>query len=264
MLFNQVALAAAFAATAFGAVLPNANSAKSLEKRDTVESLEVWKMDADGTEQYSKKTDDAWQKVKLKFPMHIFDKSSDTIWISMNGLISLDEPSKNPSVPARNLPINPASCRQGMSCVSNNTFAAMWQDLYLPAGTTPGGRLLVDWIYHYPSLSPTTGHHYHFEWATCDKKAVSGGIPPGERGCGKAASRAFTVNYYKNHPGVFHIIWYFNDSIQNPGIIGAQAYPKFLQIPYPGTTKDKFGSFACAIIDTIKGTATIPKTRDAC
>ncbi|KAJ6257617.1 hypothetical protein Dda_7404 [Drechslerella dactyloides] len=264
MLLGAVSLTAAFVATAFGAALPLVDPPKSLEKRDYVESYEVWEINDNSTEEYSRETDDAWSKVELKFPMTIFDKSSSTVWFSMNGLISLDEPSANPSIPTKQLPIDPASCGLGSSCLPKNTLALMWQDLFMPIGVE---GLAVEWIYHEPSLRPDIGHHYHIIFNVCDKKAVlSDGIPKETKKCGKA-TRFFGLNYYENKPGVFHISWHFDKEVTNPGVIGAQAYPKYIQVPYPGNidlpdNPDYYVS--CIILDTVKGTTIVPKDRKDC
>ncbi|KAK6336280.1 hypothetical protein TWF696_001842 [Orbilia brochopaga] len=262
MLLDLVALITAFAATTFGAALPAGDPTNSLDKRDTVESADIWKIDDDSTEEYSRETDDAWSKVELKFPMQIFDKSSTTIWLSMNGLISLDEPSSNPSVPARDFPIDPASCGLGTSCVSNNTVAVMWQDLYMPP-IGANGDLSVEWVHHYPSLSPEIGYHYHFIWSVCDKKTAAGGIPTGMKKCGKA-SRLFVLNYYENQPGVFHMSWNFDPDVTTSGVIGVQAYPKYMQIPLPENMPSEKYPYSCAILDTVKNIAVVPRTRAAC
>ncbi|KAF3935144.1 hypothetical protein ABW20_dc0104102 [Dactylellina cionopaga] len=260
MLFKEVALTIAFAATALGAVIPTVENTHSHKKRDHAESVDIWQTSKTATEEYSQKTDNEWKQVHLKFPMTIFNKSATYVYFSMNGLISLDKPTKALSVPEKDFPIDSAVCNKaGSSCIPDNTVALLWQDLFMPKN----GSYSVSWVYHDAVLAPQIRRHYHFTWSVCDKAGAL--TATGE--CSPSATRFFQMNYYENAPGVFHILYYNapKDS-KLPGIVGAQSYPQYLQVQdIPHTVRPDEGfSISCLILDTSSNTIKYPTKYEDC
>ncbi|KAF3909868.1 hypothetical protein ABW21_db0205970 [Orbilia brochopaga] len=262
MVYTNIALTATFAAVALGAALPPAGN---LAKRDHVESLDVFQA-SNATEQYSRDTDDAWVKVDMKFPMTMFGKSDSTVYFSMNGLISLGKPGNDRLLPSE-------SCTLGSSCLPDNTLALDWTDLYIPPNA---GDQSVTWVYHDAVLRPDIREHYHIGWSVCSK-TPDATAKPGT--CGTAA-RTFTLNYYKNKPGVFHIRYDSTnkeDFPKNFGVIGVQSFSSSekleFELPEKATIPGKpliidgvdYGrGTTCIIIDTNTKTVTAPTKEDQC
>ncbi|KAF3909040.1 hypothetical protein ABW21_db0201116 [Orbilia brochopaga] len=272
MLLEAVALTTAFATIALSAVLPAPHhDARSLKKRDYVTFGEVYRFNytesPDQLESAAKEFDDAWSKVELVFPMTIYDKSSTTIWISMNGLICLDNPTGlGPSIPPRNFPIVPNQCNGG-GCIPDHCIAVFWDDLYIPYA---GQLLAVRYVYHVPNdTAPAYGPHYHVSWDVCSKSHIDPSIDP-YKGCPKDAGRSFVVNIIENQPGRFPISFIgMPDGIE--GIVGAQSYsgqasPKFVQTTKPPNwpKQQLEGRKACLRLDTKANVAEIVSPGEKC
>ncbi|KAJ6257551.1 hypothetical protein Dda_7336 [Drechslerella dactyloides] len=243
----------------FGAALPAASDKVSIEKRDHLKVSYLWAVGSDYNlpDDYSQKTDDAWRKVELEFEMKIFEKSSTTAWISMNGAFCLDDPTGlGPSAPATSLPVDPSQCN-GKGCLPSNCVLPLWGDYYLPKNAE--SQRIVRLTYHYPSGAPQIGHHYHISWVVCRKGSKAGSAVQYED-CGSDRI-GFVMNVFKSHPGQFYV-YYGEMPANTPGIIGAQSFPKFIQTS--GTPKPYQGSLSCAVIDTITGNVTAGKSREDC
>ncbi|KAJ6257540.1 hypothetical protein Dda_7325 [Drechslerella dactyloides] len=234
---------------------------RTIEKRDYLESLDVWESGPKTTAEYSHESDDAWQKVELKFPMTIFGKASSTVWISMNGLLCIDDPTGlRPSVPSQKLPVGPSQCNDG-GCIPDTCLATLWSDLYIPANSATYDYG-VSWTYHEPANRPEIGHHYHIRWVGCDKSTT--GVT---ENCDQKNKRVVQLNLYEKQAGRFHISFAgMEDSV--PGIIGAQSSGKAVQMSKPANfpAPDPESRYACVIVDTTtpEGVITVPQNSKSC
>ncbi|EWC46025.1 hypothetical protein DRE_04818 [Drechslerella stenobrocha 248] len=268
MLFKGIALTATLATTVLGAamrmpVFDSVSQVHANRKRDYLVVDEIWQSYQTATPEYSHKTDDQWLKVHLKFPMKIYGKSSSVVYFNMNGLISLDKPSKALSVPAKDLPVDSVSCsnnRASYSCIPDNTVALLWQDLFIPTN----GTFSVAWVYHDAVLQSNIRRHYHINWKVCDKTATAV-TATGE--CSPSAYRSFSLNYFENTPGVFHLQYHnIPKNTTLPGIVGAQSYPQHMQAQEaPNMVLEREGfSMSCLIMDTNTGTFKYPTQSNQC
>ncbi|KAF3923620.1 hypothetical protein ABW21_db0204555 [Orbilia brochopaga] len=252
MLLKVFTLSTVLAAVSLGHVLPTKG-----RPTDTTED--------------TRKTDDAWQRVDLRFPVSIYDQSSTTLWFSMNGLMCLNNPKGlGPSVPPRPFPFDPSKC-PGSGCIPDYCLAFLWDDFYLPRGTAAYGDYQVFYIYHEPEyVAPANiGHHYHFYYDICYKKRSPGGADPYPATCAPGSTVGITLNIYEKQPGRFHISYRgMEDSA--PGIIGFQSFyglnpPKYLQTHKPANFPNNNGTkLACLIVDTEANYIALPGTAKDC
>ncbi|KAJ6259713.1 hypothetical protein Dda_5351 [Drechslerella dactyloides] len=243
---ESIALTAAFVATVLGATLP-----ASLAKRDHRASLDVWQRDKSVSDEYSYETDDAWAKVDLIFPMVLYNKTVATknAWMSMNGIVSFDEPGSCSTVPNQaRLPIGPNDHGDGKGCLPENSVAAYWQDLWMPPKTS---ALLGTYIWNVPS-QPTKSRSMSFYWFVCDKVSTGrcGGFYTNPAG---NATKEFSVGVYENEPNVIHFSYWTMDVNATLATIGVQSFPNYRQYIYDESPSANPLS-TCFRIDTASNT----------
>ncbi|KAF3910351.1 hypothetical protein ABW21_db0209565 [Orbilia brochopaga] len=222
----------------------------TVHKRDHAKSLDIMQSRPNLTEAYSLETDNKWIKIDTEFPVRMFSISSTSIYISMNGLISLEPPVEGClSTSNKALPIEPSSdTSQDPSCIPQNSVAAFWRDLWFPPNTTD---LNVRWTWH-DAIGHHIGHHYHIEWRACDKASSLSDIPSSPTK-GGAAVRAIQLNFYQSMPGFFYIS--YSDGTPKhlrEATIGAQSYPHFVQADVPESVTAAVD--VCITLDTNNGT----------
>ncbi|KAJ6257579.1 hypothetical protein Dda_7364 [Drechslerella dactyloides] len=258
--------------TALSAVLPikddcghDGLSKSGLVKRDYSQHLDVWLSNPKNPDSatFSSETDDAWYKLDLKFPFTFFGKTSSTAWISMNGFITLDEPTSSKSS-GRNVPFpaDPAS-----NDVPQSMVAPLWRDLWMAPFVKD---LSVSWNYNLPTRPgpENDGPSYSFYWSACDKAvpATNGSDSEPFAPCGPA-TRWFGASYFKNKPGIwsFRLMGDYADKVE--GTVGIQSYPSFMVASYPPPTKFEFNEGlkrACMILDTNTNTTSVPEDQLKC
>ncbi|KAF3209232.1 hypothetical protein TWF106_011051 [Orbilia oligospora] len=112
--------------------------------------------------------DDIWSLVTLPFPIEIYNVSSSRIYVSVNGFISLDE---EPGTSFINSQLPVADDVSGANRLPNTAAVALWDDLYIYAGTqqgvfyqidgtTPGSRVLS--FEFYTSAYRRSAEFFHF------------------------------------------------------------------------------------------------------
>ncbi|KAK6336271.1 hypothetical protein TWF696_001833 [Orbilia brochopaga] len=264
----KAALTTTFVTAALSAALPATHyNTRSLEKRDYITQDTTWSTNGRTTDEEASALDDAWTKYELEFPMTIYDKSSSTIWVSMNGLMCVDDPTGlGPSVPPRNLPVDPSNCNDG-GCIPNNCLALFWDDLYMPR--TNHITYQLHWTYHIPNTTaPEIGEHYHILFRACSKTSLVGDVNPYDA-CPTDGVRTITMDLFAKQPGRFHIGYVrMKDGVQ--GIIGAQSYsgqgsPRYLQTTKPNNFgKGQYPDTACLIVDTQTNVITVPTDSSDC
>ncbi|KAJ6261347.1 hypothetical protein Dda_4017 [Drechslerella dactyloides] len=203
----------------------------------------LWNSNDTATTEFVEKTDDAWAKVSLEFPITMFGKTSQVAWISVNGIFSIDEPDLNVrSVPERTLPVDPSSCNttnfdsstQG-GCIPNTAILPLWRDMSMKAGI-PIKDLNVEIAYTWHKGYETP--HHHIAWMFCDKEVSwdtnTSVYPSMDQRCGKAF-RFTLLTFGPDKPGVYLIQHQvFNYSFADvQGVIGAQSYSegKSMMVP---------------------------------
>ncbi|KAF3902555.1 hypothetical protein ABW21_db0206191 [Orbilia brochopaga] len=176
--------------------------------------------------------DDFWLKLDLEFPITMFGKTSKVAWASVNGILTIDEPSKNgPSVPERPLPVDPADCSATSGgCLPDTAILPLWRDMGLRAGLRKDELTILYAFTYHPGLETP---HYHIQWRFCDKN-VSWEFDPGLFSpCGKAY-RMFTMTFSQARPGWYNVLYQLNNAITSiEGVIGMQSYSegKTLKVP---------------------------------
>ncbi|KAJ6257350.1 hypothetical protein Dda_8239 [Drechslerella dactyloides] len=230
-----------FLKAAFGATLIAVVSAAVLPARNTDVALEdipgdwgdggiFWQNNLNTTEEDVEALSNAWTKLKLRFPITIFNKTSDMIYISINGIISLDKPVASvPTTPEQPLPVDPLTCsgsNSGVGCIPGTSILPFWRALSL---RPRGDRTDVEGGYTKPH-SGLPMPHYHLYWSVCET-----GVPTGDGGrkiCGNA-SRYIGVVLGKDEPGIIRVFYPLIRGITGyqKGVIGIQSYPDYLSIP---------------------------------
>ncbi|KAF3912210.1 hypothetical protein ABW21_db0209282 [Orbilia brochopaga] len=216
--------AALFVATASSAVLP-----KLATRTDYPPPIDTyfWNSTKDTTEDVIRAADNAWARLDLKFPIRIFDKSSNTIWVSMNGVVSLDEPITNvPNVPERPLPVDPkVFTNDGPvgSYFPRNAIAPFWRDMSIKA-ETEGTYVRAEYRQHSGLESP----RYHIYFRLCDKAEKD--WAPAREVCGKA-TRNFILTFTQDQPGVYSVLYLLGGEKDIQATVGVQAYPEYMSIP---------------------------------
>ncbi|KAJ6261083.1 hypothetical protein Dda_3748 [Drechslerella dactyloides] len=245
MLFKAVVVGATLVTVAAAAVLPVVrrddpvfNPDPSWPKPWRKDLLSANKSTPDA---YIIANDDTWIKLDLDFPIKIFDKTSTTAYISVNGIFSIDEPvAGQPSVPEQKLPVDPAKCgtTPGAGCLPGTAIAAFWRDLQLTNTGAYGTGLGWQYTYHPGNETP----HYHIYWFLCDK-AVSM-APIGDTRCGKA-TRYIRMTFWQQNPGVFMFEYLMNDGSEGvDATMGVQSYPDYLSL----TAAEVFEGRVCSLV----------------
>ncbi|KAJ6259937.1 hypothetical protein Dda_5581 [Drechslerella dactyloides] len=213
----------------------------------------LWWSKENTTQEFVAATDNAWAKVDLKFPVKVFNKSSNTIWVSMNGIVSLDEPNLDaPSVPNRPLPIDPESFSRGGATggfIPGTAIMPFWRDMSMKAATNDTG-VWVQYTYHPGYEVP----HYHIYWRGCDKAEEDWAA--GREQCGKA-TRFFILTLGSDKPGVVQLLYGLGGGDKNiEATVGVQSYPDYISVPI---SKFYGETMPCAemIIDTNNGNVTV-------
>ncbi|KAK6352346.1 hypothetical protein TWF730_009176 [Orbilia blumenaviensis] len=112
--------------------------------------------------------DDVWSPLALPFPIELYNVSSANIYVSVNGFISLDE---QPGTSFLNSQLPVAEEVSGANRLPNTSALALWDDLYIYAGTqqgiyyqidgrVPGSRVLS--IEFYTSAYRRNSEFFHF------------------------------------------------------------------------------------------------------
>ncbi|KAF3902490.1 hypothetical protein ABW21_db0203397 [Orbilia brochopaga] len=209
------------------------------------------------TETWLKTIDDAWQEVKLMFPITVFNKTSQTIYINMNGIISLDKPDLDTkTVPERPLPVDPKNCtpQPDGGCIPSTAILLLWRDMNLalrPADLGPGAAATVTFSKHKSYPIP----HHHFGWFVCDKAAPMD-PPTEEENCGRA-SRDVRMTVDIEKPWIFTIdYWVVGKVVNFGGTIGVQSEGQYLSVP-ASEIHTSPGSCTRVVFDTKAVTATV-------
>ncbi|KAK6344244.1 hypothetical protein TWF696_007886 [Orbilia brochopaga] len=211
------------ATTLLGAALPD-----TLVKRDHSGYVDLWiRGKTFPNDDYSYRTDDAWGKIDLLFPITLYNRTvaPTNAWLSMNGILSFDEPTACSTVP--NQPRLPADANNDNGCLPANAVAAYWQDLWMPPRS---GTLKATYSWRIPS-KPNKSRLMTFYWFVCDK--VSGGECGGfyTQPAGNA-TKEFTVGFYENEPNVVHLSYWTADVIATAATMGVQSLPDYRQYVY--------------------------------
>ncbi|KAF3910215.1 hypothetical protein ABW21_db0202449 [Orbilia brochopaga] len=248
MFFHTVALTVGAAIAALVTAAPTNPS--SLQKRDYFEFVNVWDNRNDTSEAYSRSTDEAWARVDFRYPIQIFNTTSSVAYISMDGLISFEEPSASASIPSQPLPVDPNTCGEGRGCIARTALAALWTDLYIMPNpiNLNNSKLNVTSAYHERNHADGTTRYHTFRWWACDK-AISSVSRSGGCGFGR---RFVKVDYADNEPGVFKIVYAGkygapSSDAKPAGVIGVQSYPHFLTTEFP-VSKDLASGVSCVTI----------------
>ncbi|KAJ6257550.1 hypothetical protein Dda_7335 [Drechslerella dactyloides] len=209
--------------------------------------------------------DNAWTPIDLQFPFQVYNKTSSKAFISINGYITLDEPSTS-KLPGdyKPFPVNPADCSVSTSkdgCPPATIMAVLWAHL----GTTPTySGFRAAWTYAVPSSkgTPHFGPSYNFQWNVCDLSALAANATADES-CSDE-SRFLQLTYFKERPGVWHMAYADGRGEQNiKATVGVQSYPDFLQGTYPPPTQvEDSGKQSCLIFDTNTNTVSLPPEED--
>ncbi|KAK6513821.1 hypothetical protein TWF506_008255 [Arthrobotrys conoides] len=112
--------------------------------------------------------DDIWSRVTLPFPIEVYNISASRVYVSVNGFVSLDE---EPGTSFINSELPVADDVSGANRLPNTSIAALWDDLYIYAGTqqgvyyqvdgtTPGSRVLS--FEFYTSAYRRSAEFFHF------------------------------------------------------------------------------------------------------
>ncbi|KAK6343969.1 hypothetical protein TWF696_007620 [Orbilia brochopaga] len=219
--------------TVFAALLVTAASSAILPTRgaqdDRPEPFRqyLWWSKNDTTQDVVKATDDAWAKIDLLFPLKIFNKSSSTIWVSMNGIVSLDEPNLEiSSVPERPLPVDPEIfSRDGATTgyFPANAIAPFWRDMSMKAAAPETG-VWVQYIHQEGAEYP----QYHIYFRACDKAEKDWAA--GRERCGKG-TRNFILMFGMDKPGTFQLMYLLGGEKDIQATVGVQSYPDYMSIP---------------------------------
>ncbi|KAJ6259343.1 hypothetical protein Dda_6243 [Drechslerella dactyloides] len=229
----KATLAAVLVATASSAVLRPV--ARDMEAPRAGESFLVtpWEAGSYTSKDYLMTVDDAWFRFEPAFPVTIYGKTSNVVWFSMNGVMSVDEPVySKPTVPERSLPVDPEKCGKGTGgCLPRNSVAVFWRDLTL-AAIEHSGLFSFSIIFNYHGHDGNGISHYHVWWRVLDKAAPTNSDPKNF----KKGYREFGLTIWENKPGVFDISHVFDATAENmQGVMGAQSFegstPKFIHVP---------------------------------
>ncbi|KAK6339717.1 hypothetical protein TWF718_009110 [Orbilia javanica] len=112
--------------------------------------------------------DDVFYTLSLPFPIEVYNVSSSTVYISVNGFISLDE---EPGTSFINSELPVADNVSGANRLPNTSIVALWDDLYIYGGTgqgiyyqidgsTPGSRVIS--FEFYTSAYRRSSEFFHF------------------------------------------------------------------------------------------------------
>ncbi|KAJ6258761.1 hypothetical protein Dda_6814 [Drechslerella dactyloides] len=232
MQFKAALLSAVLASTASSAVLPRIDV-----KPGEVGTGEIMHTMVFGTQdgspitaEYVNATDNVWKKVQLGIPLQVFGRSSDYIWISTNGIVSIDEPAADcHPVPGTPLPAGPDDA----GCLPKNVLMPFWNDMALrPGAFDTHVKLILAW---HPQAKDhlASWYHYHLEWQLCEKGVVEGVVSE-KMPCGDATRTVYTSWGIGSVPNMIGFDYYFpkaDKPFSNSGTIGIQSYPKSLTIP---------------------------------
>ncbi|KAF3910769.1 hypothetical protein ABW20_dc0100959 [Dactylellina cionopaga] len=159
---------------------------------------------------------DEWASVTLPFPITIYSTTASTIWVSVNGVISLDPPPGSGSFINSALPHNPSTpppppYSAADAWLGTNAIAPLWMDLaieytlhlgiwYTVTGTSPSRTLTIGW-----QVEP--------------QNAISGFL----------FFYIFDVVYEEANPGIVKFEYITLPDGGVSATIGAQSYPSGLQ-----------------------------------
>ncbi|KAK6332309.1 hypothetical protein TWF696_003028 [Orbilia brochopaga] len=245
----KATLAAVLVVTASTAVLPVTRDTQAPAHDNFL--ITPWEASSYTSTDYLKTVDDAWFRFEPAFPITLFGKTSNVIWFSMNGIMTVDEPVySKPTVPEQKLPVDPKNCGNG-GCLPDNSLAVFWRDLTL-AAIEHSGLFSLSIIFNYHGHDGNGISHYHVWWRVLDKAAPTNSDPKNY----KKGYREFGVTLWENKPGVFDITHTFDRNIENvQGIMGAQSFsgpsPQFIEVPI-SEVYAKGRTFCSLTIDTTK------------
>ncbi|KAK6337880.1 hypothetical protein TWF696_001358 [Orbilia brochopaga] len=111
--------------------------------------------------------DDVWTTLSLPFPINLYDVTTSVIYLSINGFISLDQP---PSTSFINSALPVPQGLTDANFLPDTSFCALWDDLYIYAGTQQGIFYQVDGdapnrtvtFEYYTSAYQRSSEFYHF------------------------------------------------------------------------------------------------------
>ncbi|KAJ6261348.1 hypothetical protein Dda_4018 [Drechslerella dactyloides] len=212
----------------------------------------VWEANlayTDHDESWIRGIDDAWFEKDLMFPITVFNKTTQRIYINMNGIVSFDKPDWGmKTVPERPLPVTNCNDSPVGGCIPSTAILPLWRDLnlqLLPADLGYGSLVAITFQKHKSYPIP----HHHFAWWACDKSAPHD--PPTEREtCGRATRNVrMTIDVEK--PYIIMLdYWVFNTTaVGFGGTIGVQSEGQYLSVP---ASQIRTEAFSCTrvIFDT--------------
>ncbi|KAK6354805.1 hypothetical protein TWF696_003938 [Orbilia brochopaga] len=268
MLLKAIGILAASVVVVYGAALPLPPSTTSDISQwnftdadfDNWESI-IWEAnlaDSNFDDAWLKSIDDAWREVKLMFPITIFNKTSQTIYINMNGIVSLDKPDWDmKTLPERPLPVDPKTCTATPEggCIPSTAILPLWRDLnlrLLPADLGYGSTVAITFQHHQSYPIP----HHHFGWWVCDKAAPLD--PATEReNCGRATRNIrMTVDVEKPYIFMFDYWIFETPAVRFEGTIGIQSEGQYLSVP-ASEIHTAAGSSTRIVFDTKAVTVTV-------
>ncbi|KAF3905986.1 hypothetical protein ABW21_db0203764 [Orbilia brochopaga] len=251
MHFKAVLLSAVLASTASSAVVP-------FVKREEVDTGEIMHTVVFGSEkgdpitpEYVNATDNMWKKVQLGIPLKAFGKVSDYIWISMNGVVSIEEP----AVDCQNVPSGPLPADPAAGCLPKNSLMPFWNDMILRPGTMDTHvKLILAW---HPKEEGhiSTWYHYHLEWQLCEKGIVEG-VVSDKMPCGDATRTAYMTWGIGSEPDIIGFDYYFPKAgyFSSTGTIGVQSYPNSVTLPLSELKGKQDREIVVVLFDTVNFT----------
>ncbi|KAK6359067.1 hypothetical protein TWF696_000236 [Orbilia brochopaga] len=257
-MFSKAVFGIALVAAVSAAVLPSRNTDIASDDIPGGSDGLFWQSNLNTTEEDVQALSNAWTKLNLRFPVTVFNKTSDVIYISINGIVSLDKPSVSiPTTPEQPLPVDPASCsasgQPSLGCIPGTSILPFWAPLSL---RPKSDRTEVDGGF----TKPHTGlmmPHYHLYWRLCET-----GVPIGDGSlplCGNAG-RYIGVVLGKNEPGIIRVFFPLRGITgYQRGVIGIQSYPEYLSVPVSEVFDSEKNGENCpeVIFDTVARKVTV-------
>ncbi|RVD87864.1 uncharacterized protein DFL_002068 [Arthrobotrys flagrans] len=177
--------------------------------------------------------DDLWSSVSLDFPIEIYNVSSSNIYVSVNGFISLDE---EPGTSFINSQLPVADDVAGANRLPNTAAAALWDDLYIYAGTQQG-------IYYQTDGNTPGSRIISFEFYTSAYRR-------------SAEFFHFLISYEEAKPNILTYTYFEASGGGVSATIGAQSRSQNLWVQWSFDQADAVSDGQSLLVDTIANTIT--------
>ncbi|KAF3921246.1 hypothetical protein ABW21_db0205501 [Orbilia brochopaga] len=176
--------------------------------------------------------DDVWTTLSLPFPITLYNLTTSVIYLSINGFISLDQA---PSTSFINSQLPVPESLTAANFLPATSFCALWDDLYIYAGTQQGIFYQVDG--DAPNRSVT------FEYYTSAYQRSS-------------EFYHFLMRYDEAAPGIitYRYLQVFNGGVS--ATIGAQARQLSLSTQWSFDTAEAVTDGQTLVVDTVANTIT--------